>query len=76
MKTTRHVAKLSKRTGECRVTEEKDRIVVDLRFDRCGDFGDLEEVSAWLSDLFAPYDRDPRPVFMQHPLTSEVAVVT
>jgi hypothetical protein len=75
MKTRTHIAKLSKRTGSCRVTEKKDRIIVDLVFDRYGDFGDLAEVNAWLSELFAPYDRDARPVFMQHPLTKELAVI-
>ena len=71
----KHIVKLPKRTGECRVTERPDRILLELSFSEYGDLGDLAEVKAWLGSIFEKYEGDARPVYMPNPTTGELAIL-
>jgi hypothetical protein len=70
-----HVIKLPNRTGEMRVTERPDSIVMELSFSDYGDLGDIAEVSAWLRSIGDKYEDDPRSVYMPHPLNEELAIL-
>lgn len=70
-----HVIKLPKRTGILTITQEPDRILVKLTFDRYGFFGDEEAIKEWLGPLFEQYDNDKRPLVMKNPTTGEIATI-
>lgn len=70
-----HIIKLPKRTGKLEVVEEPTRIVLKLRFDKYGVFGDEAELEKWMLPIFEKYDTDKRPLVMDNPTTGEVATV-
>jgi len=70
-----HIIKLPKRTGKLEVVEEPTRIVLKLRFDKYGVFGDEAELEKWMLPIFEKYDTDKRPLVMDNPITGEVATV-
>jgi len=71
----KHIIKLPRRTGECRVSERPDSIVMELSFSQYGDLGDLAEIGAWLQSIGEEYEGDPRPVFVPNPTTGELAIL-
>lgn len=75
MTTQKFSIKLPNRTGVVEIIEEPKRIVVKLRFSKCGDFGDVEKIKDWLRPIFEKYDTDERPLVMDNPTTGEVATV-
>lgn len=70
-----HIIKLPKRTGKVEVVEEPTRILIKLRFDKYGAFGDEAEFENWLLPILEKYDSDKRPLVMDNPKTGEVATV-
>lgn len=73
--TETHFIKLPKRSGKLEVIEEPTRIVMKIRFDKYGDFGDLDEVKKWLWPIMEKYEADPRPMIMDNPMTGERVTV-
>jgi hypothetical protein len=76
METQTHIVKLPRRTGKAQITERSGFVVVELSFDKYGNLGDEAEVRTWLGTIFEKYEDDPRPVFMPHPATGELAMLT
>ncbi len=65
--TERHIIRLPKRTGEVLITEKSDRINVEIRFDKIGEYGDTAELLKWLIPMFERFDSIPKPVVMISP---------
>lgn len=70
-----HVIKLPERSGIVTVDEQKDKILVKIRFDKYGDFGDVPQLMKWLEPIFMAFEEDPRPIEMDNPTTGEQATV-
>jgi hypothetical protein len=70
-----HILKLPNRTGMAEVIEEPTRIVLNLSFDKVGDFGDKTQILNWMQSIIEKYDDDERPFCMVDRKTGESATV-
>ena len=57
------------------ITEERDRIALDLTATAYGDFGDEAELRAWLGPIFAKYEADLRPLVMVNQHSGQTATI-
>lgn len=68
------ILNLPQREIRVEIIEESDRVLLRVRFDKCGDFGDRESFLKSLEPLISKYEADPRPVVMDK-VTGEVAAI-
>lgn len=70
-----HLIQTPARRGSLEVTEQPDRIILRLRFDKYGALGDDAELENWMRPIFEAYEADPRPFVLDHPGTGQVATI-
>ena len=63
------------RTFTLIITEEPERILLDLAMTKHGALGDDAEFLDWLAPILLAYDEDPRPLVMRNPHSGETATV-
>ncbi len=74
MKTT-HVIHLPTRNGMLEVIEEKNRILLNLTFDKYGFFGDEAEINGWMLSILDNYQNDIKPFVLTNPITGQVGTI-
>lgn len=66
--TKRHLLKTARRTFRLTITEYPSHVSLSIIPSRTGNLDDVEVLAAWLGPILAPYDADPRPIELSHPL--------
>jgi hypothetical protein len=57
-----HIIKLPKRNVSLTIDEQPDKILVNVDYEKTGQFGDNKEVTLWLESIFFEFENDKRPI--------------
>jgi hypothetical protein len=75
MKTQHHFLKTEHRTWLLSITEHPDSINIQINTSKTGTLGDELQFQSWAHPFISPYENDPRPFSMVHPVSHQIAVI-
>jgi hypothetical protein len=57
-----HLLQLPKRKISVTVDEQTDKILVNVNYEKTGEFGDSKDFKLWLESIFSQFENDKRPI--------------
>jgi hypothetical protein len=57
-----HLLQLPQRKVSLTIDEQTDKILVNVNYEKTGEFGDNEDLKLWLEPIFSQFENDKRPI--------------
>jgi hypothetical protein len=57
-----HLLQLPQRKVSLTIDEQTDKILVNVNYEKTGEFGDNKDLKLWFESIFSQFENDKRPI--------------